>query len=93
MEDFYEKERIFIKTKIAKQGHTEIAEPIEDKVTRENNVKVVSDLVENSAAEPKLPQTGEADNSIIVLLGMLLASFAAMFGFDSLHRHDKKHKN
>ena len=82
-----------IKTKIAKQGHTEIAEPIADKVTRENNVKVVSDLVENSAAEPKLPQTGEADNSIIVLLGMLLASFAAMFGFDSLHSHDKKHKN
>ena len=82
-----------IKTKIAKQGHTEIAEPIEDKVTRENNVKVVSDPVENKAAEPKLPQTGEADNSIIVLLGMLLASFAAMFGFDSLHSHDKKHKN
>ena len=82
-----------IKTKIAKQGHTEIAEPIEDKVTRENNVKVVSDPVENKAAEPKLPQTGEADNSIIGLLGMLLASFAAMFGFDSLHSHDKKHKN
>ena len=91
--DAYKKQRKIIKTKIAKQGHTEIAEPIADKVTRENNVKVVSDLVENSAAEPKLPQTGEADNSIIVLLGMLLASFAAMFGFDSLHSHDKKHKN
>ncbi|MDB6227323.1 LPXTG cell wall anchor domain-containing protein, partial [Lactobacillus amylovorus] len=64
----YKKERKIIKTKIAKQGHTEIA-------------------------EPKLPQTGEADNSIIGLLGMLLASFAAMFGFDSLHSHDKKHKN
>ncbi|WP_308569827.1 LPXTG cell wall anchor domain-containing protein [uncultured Lactobacillus sp.] len=89
----YKKERKIIKTKIAKQGHTEIAEPIEDKVTRENNVKVVSDPVENMAAEPKLPQTGEADNSIIGLLGMLLASFAAMFGFDSLHSHDKKHKN
>ena len=89
----YKKERKIIKTKIAKQGHTEIAEPIEDKVTRENNVKVVSDPVENKAAEPKLPQTGEADNSIIGLLGMLLASFAAMFGFDSLHSHDKKHKN
>ena len=89
----YKKERKIIKTKIAKQGHTEIAEPIEDKVTRENNVKVVSDPVKNKAAEPKLPQTGEADNSIIVLLGMLLASFAAMFGFDSLHSHDKKHKN
>ena len=91
--DAYKKERKIIKTKIAKQGHTKIAEPIEDKVTRENNVKVVSDPVENKAAEPKLPQTGEADNSIIVLLGMLLASFAAMFGFDSLHSHDKKHKN
>ena len=91
--DAYKKERKIIKTKIAKQGHTEIAEPIEDKVTRENNVKVVSDPVENKAVEPKLPQTGEADNSIIVLLGMLLASFAAMFGFDSLHSHDKKHKN
>ena len=91
--DAYKKQRKIIKTKIAKQGHTEIAEPIEDKVTRENNVKVVSDPVENKAAEPKLPQTGEADNSIIVLLGMLLASFAAMFGFDSLHSHDKKHKN
>ena len=89
----YKKERKIIKTKIAKQGHTEIAEPIKDKVTRENNVKVVSDPVENKAAEPKLPQTGEADNSIIGLLGMLLASFAAMFGFDSLHSHDKKHKN
>ena len=89
----YKKERKIIKTKIAKQGHTEIAEPIEDKVTRENNVKVVSDPVENMAAEPKLPQTGEADNSIIGLLGMLLAGFAAMFGFDSLHSHDKKHKN
>lgn len=89
----YKKERKIIKTKIAKQGHTEIAEPIEDKVTRENNVKLVSDPVENMAAEPKLPQTGEADNSIIGLLGMLLASFAAMFGFDSLHSHDKKHKN
>ncbi|OUP16182.1 hypothetical protein B5F30_04300 [Lactobacillus johnsonii] len=91
--DAYKKERKIIKTKIAKQGHTEIAEPIEDKVTRENNVKVVSDPVENKAAEPKLPQTGEADNSIIGLLGMLLVSFAAMFGFDSLHSHDKKHKN
>ena len=91
--DAYKKERKIIKTKIAKQGHTEIAEPIEDKVTRENNVKVVSDPVENKAAEPKLPQTGEADNSIIGLLGMLLASFAAMFGFDSLHSHDKKHQN
>ena len=91
--DAYKKQRKIIKTKIAKQGHTEIAEPIEDKVTRENNVKVVLDPVENKAAEPKLPQTGEADNSIIVLLGMLLASFAAMFGFDSLHSHDKKHKN
>ena len=91
--DAYKKERKIIKTKIAKQGHTEIAEPIEDKVTRENNVKVVSDPVENKAAEPKLPQTGEADNSIIGLLGMLLASFAAIFGFDSLHSHDKKHKN
>ncbi|WP_285025408.1 mucin-binding protein, partial [Lactobacillus johnsonii] len=66
--DAYKKERKIIKTKIAKQDHTEIA-------------------------EPKLPQTGEADNSIIGLLGMLLASFAAMFGFDSLHSHDKKHKN
>lgn len=91
--DAYKKQRNIIKTKIAKQGHTEIAEPIEDKVTRENNVKVVSDPVENTAAEPKLPQTGEADNSIIGLLGMLLASFAAMFGFDSLHSHDKKQKN
>ena len=104
--DAYKKERKIIKTKIAKQshteiiktkitkqGHTEIAEPIEDKVTRENNVKVVSDPVENRAVEPKLPQTGEADNSIIGLLGMLLVSFAAMFGFDSLHSHDKKHKN
>ncbi len=91
--DAYKKQRKIIKTKIAKQGHTEIAEPIEDKVTRENNVKVVSDPVENTAAEPTLPQTGEADNSIIGLLGMLLASFAAMFGFDSLHSHDKKHKN
>lgn len=91
--DAYKKQRKIIKTKIAKQGHTEIAEPIEDKVTRENNVKVVSDPVENKAAEPKLPQTGEADNSIIGLLGMLLASFAAMFGFDSLHSHDKKHQN
>ena len=91
--DAYKKQRKIIKTKIAKQGHTEIAEPIEDKVTRENNVKVVSDPVENMAAELKLPQTGEADNSIIGLLGMLLASFAAMFGFDSLHSHDKKHKN
>ena len=89
----HKKERKIIKTKIAKQGHTEIAEPIEDKVTRENNVKVVSDPVENKAAEPKLPQTGEANNSIIGLLGMLLASIAAMFGFDSLHSHDKKHKN
>lgn len=91
--DAYKKQRKIIKTKIAKQGHTEIAEPIEDKVTRENNVKVVSDPVENTAAEPTLPQTGETDNSIIGLLGMLLASFAAMFGFDSLHSHDKKHKN
>ena len=91
--DAYKKQRKIIKTKIAKQGHTEIAEPIEDKVTRENNVKVVSDPVENTAAEPTLPQTGEADNSIIGLLGILLASFAAMFGFDSLHSHDKKHKN
>ena len=91
--DAYKKQRKIIKTKIAKQGHTGIEEPIEDKVTRENNVKVVSDPVENMAAEPKLPQTGEADNSIIGLLGMLLASFAAMFGFDSLHSHDKKHKN
>ena len=91
--DAYKKQRKIIKTKIAKQGHTEIAEPIEDKVTRENNVKAVSDPVENTAAEPKLPQTGEADNSIIGLLGMLLVSFAAMFGFDSLHSHDKKHKN
>lgn len=91
--DAYKKQKKIIKTKIAKQGHTEIAEPIEDKVTRENNVKVVSDPVENTAAEPTLPQTGEADNSIIGLLGMLLASFAAMFGFDSLHSHDKKHKN
>ena len=91
--DAYKKETKIIKTKIAKQGHTEIAEPIEDKVTRENNVKVVSDPVENKAVEPKLPQTGEADNSIIGLLGMLLASFAAIFGFDSLHSHDKKHKN
>ena len=91
--DAYKKQRNIIKTKIAKQGHTEIAEPIEDKVTRENNVKVASDPVENTAAEPTLPQTGEADNSIIGLLGMLLASFAAMFGFDSLHSYDKKHKN
>lgn len=91
--DAYKKQRKIIKTKIAKQGHTGIEEPIEDKVTRENNVKVVSDPVENKAAEPKLPQTSEADNSIIGLLGMLLASFAAMFGFDSLHSHDKKHKN
>ena len=91
--DAYKKQRKIIKAKIAKQGHTEIAEPIEDKVTRENNVKVVSDPVENKAVEPKLPQTGEADNSIIGLLGMLLVSFAAMFGFDSLHSHDKKHKN
>ena len=91
--DAYKKQRKIIKTKIAKQGHTGIEEPIEDKVTRENNVKAVSDPVENTAAEPKLPQTSEADNSIIGLLGMLLASFAAMFGFDSLHSHDKKHKN
>lgn len=64
--DAYKKQRKIIKTKIAKQGHTEIA-------------------------EPKLPQTGEADNSIIGLLGMLLAGFAAIFGFES--SRSRKHKN
>ena len=70
------KARKIIKTRITKQEH---------------NDQTVASPVKNEANEPQLVQTGEANTSVIGLLGMLVAGFAAILGFES--SRSRKHKN
>ena len=76
------------KTRITKQEHIRNVEPLAE---QEHNDQTVASPVKNEANEPQLPQTGEANTSVIGLLGMLVAGFAAILGFES--SRSRKHKN
>lgn len=85
------KVRKIIKTRITKQEHIGNAEKAEPLAEQEHNDQTVASPVKNEANEPQLPQTGEANTSVIGLLGMLVAGFAAILGFES--SRSRKHKN
>ncbi|WP_156641002.1 mucin-binding protein, partial [Lactobacillus gigeriorum] len=85
------KARKIIKTRITKQEHIGNAEKAEHLTEQEHNDQTVVSPVKNEANEPQLPQTGEANTSVIGLLGMLVAGFAAILGFES--SRSRKHKN
>ncbi|RGW87117.1 mucin-binding protein, partial [Lactobacillus amylovorus] len=85
------KARKIIKTRITKQEHIGNAEKAEPLAEQEHNDQTVASPVKNEANEPQLPQTGEANTSAIGLLGMLVAGFAAILGFES--SRSRKHKN
>ena len=85
------KARKIIKTRITKQEHIGNAEKAEHLTEQEHNDQTVASPVKNEANEPQLPQTGEANTSVIGLLGMLVAGFAAFLGFES--SRSRKHKN
>ena len=85
------KARKIIKTRITKQEHIGNAEKAEPLAEQEHNDQTVASPVKNEANEPQLPQTGEANTSVIGLLGMLGAGFAAILGFES--SRSRKHKN
>lgn len=85
------KVRKIIKTRITKQKHIGNAEKAEPLAEQEHNDQTVASPVKNEANEPQLPQTGEANTSVIGLLGMLVAGFAAILGFES--SRSRKHKN
>lgn len=85
------KARKIIKTRITKQEHIGNAEKAEHLAEQEHNDQTVASPVKNEANEPQLPQTGEANTSVIGLLGMLVAGFAAILGFES--SRSRKHKN
>ena len=85
------KARKIIKTRITKQEHIGNAEKAEPLAEQEHNDQTVASPVKNEANEPQLPQTGEANTSIIGLLGMLVTGFAAILGFES--SRSRKHKN
>ena len=79
------------KTRITKQEHIGNAEKAEPLAEQEHNDQTVASPVKNEANEPQLPQTGEANTSVIGLLGMLVTGFAAILGFES--SRSRKHKN
>ena len=85
------KARKIIKTRITKQEHIGNAEKAEHLTEQKHNDQTVVSPVKNEANEPQLPQTGEANTSVIGLLGMLVAGFAAILGFES--SRSRKHKN
>ena len=85
------KARKIIKTRITKQEHIGNAEKAEPIAEQEHNDQTVASPVKNEANEPQLPQTGEANTSVIGLLGMLVAGFAEILGFES--SRSRKHKN
>ena len=85
------KARKIIKTRITKQEHIGNAEKAEPLAEQEHNDQTVASPVKNDANEPQLPQTGEANTSVIGLLGMLVAGFAEILGFES--SRSRKHKN
>lgn len=85
------KARKIIKTRITKQEHIGNAEKAEHLTEQKHNDQTVVSPVKNVANEPQLPQTGEANTSVIGLLGMLVAGFAAILGFES--SRSRKHKN
>ena len=85
------KARKIIKTRITKQEHIGNAEKAEPIAEQEHNDQTVVSPVKNEANEPQLPQTGEANTSVIGLLGMLVAGFVAILGFES--SRSRKHKN
>lgn len=85
------KARKIIKTRITKKEHIGNAEKAEPLAEQENNDQTVASPVKNEANEPQLPQTGEANTSVIGLLGMLVTGFAAILGFES--SRSRKHKN
>ena len=85
------KARKIIKTRITKQEHIGNAEKAEPLAEQEHNDQTVASPVKNEANEPQLPQTGEANTSVIGLLGILVAGFAAILGFES--SRSRKHKN
>ena len=85
------KARKIIKTRITKQEHIGNAEKAAPLAEQEHNDQTVASPVKNEANEPQLPQTGEANTSVIGLLGMLVAGFAAILGFES--SRSRKHKN
>jgi LPXTG-motif cell wall-anchored protein len=87
------KARKIIKTRITKQEHIGNAEKAEPLAEQEHNDQTVASPVKNEANEPQLPQTGEANTSVIGLLGMLVAGFAAILGFESSRSRSRKHKN
>ncbi|MCI1531454.1 MAG: LPXTG cell wall anchor domain-containing protein, partial [Lactobacillus amylovorus] len=87
------KARKIIKTRITKQEHIGNAEKAEPLAEQEHNDQTVASPVKNEANEPRLPQTGEANTSVIGLLGMLVAGFAAILGFESSRSRSRKHKN
>ena len=85
------KARKIIKTRITKQEHIGNAEKAEHLTEQKHNDQTVVSPVKNEANEPQLPQTGEANTSVIGLLGMLVAGFVAILGFES--SRSRKHKN
>ncbi len=85
------KARKIIKTRIMKQEHIGNAEKAEHLTEQKHNDQTVVSPVKNEANEPQLPQTGEANTSVIGLLGMLVAGFAEILGFES--SRSRKHKN
>ena len=85
------KARKIIKTRITKQEHIGNAEKAEHLTEQKHNDQTVVSPVKNEANEPQLPQTGETNTSVIGLLGMLVAGFAAILGFES--SRSRKHKN
>ena len=85
------KARKIIKTRITKQEHIGNAEKAEHLTEQKHNDQTVVSPVKNEANEPQLPQTGEANTSVIGLLGMLVAGFAEILGFES--SRSRKHKN
>ena len=85
------KARKIIKTRITKQEHIGNAEKAEPIAEQEHNDQTVASPVKNEDNEHQLPQTGEANTSVIGLLGMLVAGFAAILCFES--SRSRKHKN
>ena len=79
------------KTRITKQEHIGNAEKAEPLAEQEHNDQTVASPVKNEANESQLPQTGEANTSVIGLLGMLVTGFTAILGFES--SRSRKHKN
>ena len=85
------KARKIIKTRITKQEYIGNAEKAGHLTEQERNDQTVASPVKNESNEPQLPQTGEANTSVIGLLGMLVAGFAVILGFES--NRSRKHKN